>query len=220
MGSSPYFCHQTTSTRPVSRALRRIILCFQLCLCLWLSGLFWFIAKIPDQPSSDDTETDAIVALTGGSSRLEYGLKLLTEGKGSKLFISGVHDKTTAESMLRHAPPDIRLKLASFSPESIVLGHEAENTIGNAEETARWLHKEGFHSIRLVTSNYHMPRSLEEFKATIPDITIIPEPVFPEDFTLSNWWQHAESRTLMLLEYHKFMASKLRHWFVSATHHP
>lgn len=201
----------------MSQALRRFIFCFLLCACLWLGGLFWFIAQIPEQLSADDTPTDAIVALTGGSNRLEYALQLLTQGKGRKLFISGVHDTTSADSLLRHAPAGIRAQLATLPDGSIILGHEAENTIGNAEETSRWLAKEGYRSIRLVTANYHMPRSLEEFTQTLPGVTIVPEPVVPDDFQLNSWWLHNESRTLVLLEYHKFLASKLRHWLLSVT---
>lgn len=202
----------------MSRAIRKLMLSFALCLAIWLGGLFWFIAQMPQEISSDTQETDAIVALTGGSNRLEYALKLLTQAKGKKLFISGVHDTTTAQNMLSRAQSDVRDKIASLPQDAIVLGHEAENTIGNAEETARWLEKEGYNSIRLVTANYHMPRSLEEFRHTLPGIIIVPEPVFPDYFNHSRWWMNAETRNLILLEYHKFLASKLRHWFVSATH--
>jgi uncharacterized SAM-binding protein YcdF (DUF218 family) len=201
----------------VSRALNRLICSFLLCVVLWLCGLLWFILQIPAQPGRENTPTDAIVALTGGSNRLEYGLALLIEGKGKKLFISGVHDKTTTESMLSHAHSDVRSKAMQLPADAVVLGHEAENTIGNAEETQRWLNKQGYTSIRLVTANYHMPRSLEEFRNTLVGITIVPEPVFPDDFTLNQWWLHTEARKLILLEYHKLMASKLRHWLVTVT---
>jgi len=187
-------------------------------VCLWLGGLLWFIVQIPVQPSANESTTDAIVVLTGGSNRLEYGLQLLVRVKAKKLFISGVHDKSTSEAILGHTTaPEIRMKLMTLGSESIVLGHEAENTIGNADETARWLKQEGYHSIRLVTSNYHMPRSLSEFTTIMPDITIIPHPVFPDDFKLPGWWNHTESRHLILSEYHKLLASKLRHWIVIVT---
>ena len=39
---------------------------------------------------------------------------------------------------------------------------------------------EGFHSLRLVTASYHMPRSMLEFARAMPDIAIVPNPVFPE----------------------------------------
>lgn len=204
----------------MSATLQKIIFCFLLFVCLWLGGLLWFIEEIPVAQSheNDTVETDAIVVLTGGSNRLDYGLMLLAQDKGDKLFISGVHDKSTPEALLRHVTsPELRAKLAEGGSGTIVLGHEAENTIGNAEETSRWLKNENYHSIRLVTANYHMPRSLVEFRYAIPDLLIVPEPVFPDDFKLSTWWMDTESRRLVLSEYHKFLACKLRHWIVSAT---
>lgn len=199
--------------------LKRIAFCFVLLAAAWLGGLIWFVSRIPEGPSASTAATDAIVVLTGGSNRFEYGLKLLTEGKGKKLFISGVHDKSTTESILKHAvDPAIRARVVGIDTnKDIVLGRQAENTIGNAEETRRWLDKEGYKSIRLVTANYHMPRSIIEFKYALHGILIIPEPVTPDDFTLKQWWLDANSRQLVLSEYHKLLASKLRHWFVTAT---
>ncbi len=199
-------------------SIQRFIFCFLLCVCIWLCGLIWFVSQIPTAPTADKTTTDAIIALTGGGSRVEYSLRLMAEGRGKKLFISGVHDNTLPEIMQRRATGELRARLEALPQGTIVLGHEAENTIGNAEESARWVKKENVHSIRLVTANYHMPRSLEEFHRQLPDTIIIPDPVFPDDFKLSNWWEHNESRLLILLEYHKLVASKLRHWFVSVTH--
>ena len=43
-----------------------------------------------------------------------------------------------------------------------MLGREADNTHGNARETAGWMRGEGYRSLRLVTSWYHMRRSLLE----------------------------------------------------------
>src|SRR3546814_4570320 len=60
------------------------------------------------------------------------------------------------------------------------LGFEAADTAGNALETAGWLNAHGYKSIRLVTANYHMPRSLVEFSRRLPGITIVPPPVLPD----------------------------------------
>ncbi len=84
--------------------MSKIIACFLLCLALWLTGLAWFVWQIPAHIIDDNRETDAIVVLTGGSGRLEYGLELLAEGKGKKLFISGVSEGITTEQLLRQVP--------------------------------------------------------------------------------------------------------------------
>jgi uncharacterized SAM-binding protein YcdF (DUF218 family) len=39
------------------------------------------------------------------------------------------------------------------------LGREAVDTRSNAEETSRWLKKQKFKTVRLVTTDWHMPRA-------------------------------------------------------------
>ncbi|MGH9551783.1 MAG: YdcF family protein, partial [Terriglobales bacterium] len=43
------------------------------------------------------------------------------------------------------------------------LGSESVDTRSNAEEAGRWLAKHGFHSLRLITSDWHMRRARYEF---------------------------------------------------------
>ena len=58
-----------------------------------------------------------------------------------------MHENITADTLVaRNTTPDIREKI---NPNDIILGHDAENTIGNAEETTRWLKDQHFRSIRL-----------------------------------------------------------------------
>ncbi len=118
---------------------------------VWLVGFFWFAADVPDQVADTTTATDAIVVLTGGSERLDAGLSLLRLKMAKKLFVSGVYRGIDVAELLR---------LSRQKPEEleccIVLGHAADNTVGNAVETAAWMRGEGYHSLRLVTANYHM----------------------------------------------------------------
>ncbi len=197
---------------PVTRLIRRTLFSFVFFLTIWLGGLVWFMWQIPMHPSMIFPEADAIVVLTGGSGRLEHGLELLADKRGKVLFVSGVGKKATLADLMHYAQPRIRKNVENMP---VILGHDAENTIGNAKETAAWLRKEGHKTIYLVTSNYHMPRSLVEMREVAPDMNFIPASVFPDDFTITGWWQDKSSRKLILLEYHKFLASKLRHWLVS-----
>lgn len=197
---------------------RKIFWCFLFCFAVWLGGLIWFAGRVPVSPPQYLPDSDAIVVLTGGSGRLIYGLQLLAEGKGKKLFVSGVSRNMTVPVLLRQAASDAKAPLPAIDPQAIALGHQARNTIGNADETAHWLKAQGYHSILLVTSDYHMPRSLLEFQKAEPGIRITPAPVFPSDFITGNWWMDGESRTLMLLEYHKFLAASARHWLIAVMH--
>jgi len=173
----------------------------------WLAGLLWYAAIMPERIEDATTPTDAIVVLTGGTERLDTGLALLRQKMGGKLFVSGVYrgvDVTELLRLSRQKPDEVEC--------CIVLGHAADNTVGNAVETAAWMRAEGFHSLRLVTSNYHMQRSLLEFRYAMPDVAIVPHPVFPHKVMLSQWWLWPGTAHLIAAEYTKFLGAHLRHW--------
>jgi uncharacterized SAM-binding protein YcdF (DUF218 family) len=197
--------------RGVQRLLRNLLGLVLLVAVVWLIGLWRFAAAIPNDVTAPDVQTDAIVVLTGGSLRVEGGLRLLAEGKAKKLFISGVYRGVDVTELLR---------VSRQSPDSVaccvVLGHEADNTLGNARETAQWMEGEGYHSLRLVTASYHMPRSMLEFTRAMPDIEIVPNPVFPEFMQDTPWWQSRRSATLIASEYSKYLAAMVRPYVPAA----
>ncbi len=172
---------------------------------LWLFGLWRFAASLPTEVSDPDRATDAIVVLTGGSLRVESGLQLLAAGKAKKLFISGVYRGVDVTELLR---------VSRQSPDAVAccvaLGHNAADTAGNARETAEWMNAEQFHSLRLVTAAYHMPRSLLEFARAMPDIEIVPNPVFPEFLRDHPWWSSRARASVIAGEYDKFLGAQLR----------
>ena len=173
----------------------------------WLAGLVAFAEAIPDRSADDGRTTDAIVVLTGGSGRIEVGLEQLAQDRAKKLFVSGVPHGVT--------PPELP-GLATAAPDQlaccVVLGHEASNTTGNARETAAWMMSEGFRSLRLVTSNYHMPRSLLEFRRAMPGMEIVAHPVIPESVRQNDWWRWPGTTMLIVTEYSKYLLALARDW--------
>src|SRR6266403_2554791 len=83
----------------VPPALRRSAVAAASLGAIWFAGLVWF-ATVPSAEAGTEP-TDAIVVLTGGSQRLNSGIALLREGKGRKLFISGVNHNVDLEDLLR-----------------------------------------------------------------------------------------------------------------------
>ncbi len=166
----------------------------------WVGGLVWFLSLMPREEEVDATATDAIIVLTGGSQRVENGLDLLAQGKAKKLFVSGVYHSTNVQALLRAS----KLPLQSLAC-CIELGHEADNTHGNAAETAAWMRAENFRSLRLVTASYHMPRSLLEFSRAMPDVRIVPNPVFPKGRRAS-----LHGALLIVAEYMKYLFALAR----------
>lgn len=175
----------------------------------WMSGLVWFAQAIPpavpENAESADAPTDAIVVLTGGSSRVRVGLSLLAAGAGRKLLVSGVYRGVDVADLLRAAR-----QVPSALECCITLGYEADNTAGNAAEARGWINNEGFGSIRLVTANYHMPRSLLEFRRAMPGVTIVPHPVEPDNFAREAWWRQRSALALVASEYDKFLLAAMR----------
>lgn len=173
----------------------------------WAAGFFWFAVTMPNHVDDPLRPTDAIVVLTGGSERLTTGLALLAEKKAKKLLVSGVYRGVEVAELLR---------LSRRTPDEveccIVLGYTADNTLGNAAETAAWMTSEGFASLRLVTANYHMQRSLFEFRQAMPEVVVVPHPVFPDTVKQNEWWRWPGTAHLIATEYTKFLLAVARHW--------
>ena len=87
------------------------------------------------------------------------------------------------------------------------IGYAAEDTHGNAVETADWARSHHFRSLIIVTARYHMPRSLQEFGNVMPGVRLVPYPVEQGSIDLSGWWRHPRTTLLLQREYAKYLAS-------------
>ncbi|HEX8481685.1 MAG TPA: YdcF family protein [Allosphingosinicella sp.] len=129
----------------IRRAVSAIVL-------LYLLGYALFAVLLP-RPA-DDRTTDAIVVLTGGAKRIERGLALMAQGKAKRMLVSGVARTVRSEELAAQYRADERLFACCVD-----LGRESVDTRSNAEEVARWMEKHKFRSMRLVTTDWHMPRA-------------------------------------------------------------
>ncbi len=177
----------------------------------WFAGFLTYVDDVAAMHAPDIHEgmktAEAIVVLTGGSERVSTGVNLLEAGNGKKLFISGVHKNLPLDLVLKPSPINANLRACC-----IALGYQAGSTAGNANETREWIKNEGFRSARLVTANYHMPRSLLLFHAAMPDVVIVPYPVMPDNVKLHEWWEHPGTVNLLTMEYSKYLVAKLLVW--------
>ena len=171
-------------------------------ILLWLGGFAWFVASSYSMHADPASTTDAIVVVTGGRQRLEAGMELLAAGKAKKLFISGVNQHVDRDELLRTVGP-----IPENAACCIVIGHTAADTFGNARESAEWMHEEGYRSLRLVTSWYHMQRSLLEFGRAMPRVQIIPHPVYAHRVDPERWWNRHGAPLLVLGEYDKYLVT-------------
>ena len=176
-------------------------------LAAWIWGLIVFVGRIPDSVEDEVSRTDAIIVLTGGTLRLEKGFELLSAKMADKLLVSGVDKGVQMEEVLEAAgltPAELQC--------CVTLGYMAEDTGSNAIESAIWIRMNNVASVRLVTSSYHMPRSLVEFRATAPGVEIVPHPVFPLHVMVNEWWARPGTASLVMAEYNKYLLAATRHW--------
>ena len=175
-------------------------------MAIWIVGLFWFAAQVNSSPQDVTTKTDALIVLTGGTERVASALELLKQNKAEKLLISGVNKKV--DWVLLAQTVD---ELPDGLGDKVTLGHVACNTRQNALESKNWLERNRFQSARLVTASYHMPRSLSEFKNVMPEMKIIPHPIFPHTVKHDEWWKWKGTFALIISEYTKFLIVTMKH---------
>ena len=164
------------------------------------AGFVLFVSLLPATPS-EVPKADDIVVLTGGGTRLDRAEALFERGVGKRLLISGVDQATTKETLKHVIHGGARFDCCAD------LGYAAEDTRGNAQETKAWTQAHDFHSLLLVTARYHMPRSLQEFSAVMPDVTFTPYPVEQDRIDLAGWWHYPHTVLLLHREYVKYLAS-------------
>jgi uncharacterized SAM-binding protein YcdF (DUF218 family) len=87
----------------------------------------------------------------------------------------------------------------------IDMGYAAEDTSGNAMEARGWAARNGYASLIIVTSNYHMPRSLLEFERAMPGMRLVPHAVAHQNVRAEAWWAYPRTALTLGKEYVKFI---------------
>jgi len=160
-----------------------------------LIGFGSFSGRVASYDVPGNATADAIVVLTGGEGRLAAGGDLLRQGRAPLLLISGVHPSVTD----RDIESQTGLDSAAFDC-CVVLDRVASDTVGNAVETARWVTANSYQRLIIVTSDYHLPRSLLEMERAMPGVELVAYPVA----TTPPWLDPGNAR-LWLQEYAKYI---------------
>jgi uncharacterized SAM-binding protein YcdF (DUF218 family) len=175
----------------------------------YVLGFIAFAATLPGRPPGFP-RADAVVTLTGGDSRLDTAARLLEHGAAKRLLVTGVHPSITKPEIKKLAHGGGRFDCCAD------LDFAAEDTRENAVQAATWMRAHGFNSLILVTANYHMPRSLAEFHAAMPNVQLVAYPVEPEGANWRHWWRNPHTVRLLQAEYTKYLASLVLDRFISS----
>jgi uncharacterized SAM-binding protein YcdF (DUF218 family) len=168
-------------------------------------GFVLFANAVMREPAVQNEQADGIVVLTGGQTRIVEAARLLQDGRGQRLLISGVNQKTGRVSLRRLSGLDEKIFNCCVD-----LGYAALDTVGNAVETKRWAEALRYDRLIVVTASYHMPRSLAELAREMPNVQFVPHPVAPEGLRNKVWWLDAAATRLLVSEYLKFLPAAAR----------
>lgn len=195
-------------------ALRLILFALGLVAAVFIVGFGIFADHVGRLSAPDNIESaDGIVVLTGGYSRIDAAVELLKAGKGKRLLISGVNPIAGADDLRVATGGDPVLFNCCVD-----IDHAALDTIGNAEESAKWIGTHTYRSIILVTNNYHMPRSLLEMKRILPEARLQPYPVVNTPLENGAWLAKPDALRVLTTEYAKYVAALIRSVFPLRRH--
>ena len=174
----------------ISRALSLLLL-------LYAIGFVVFAFTLGKPAAANAQPTDAAVVLTGASGRIEHAIDVVRKGKAKRLLIAGADPSVTKRDLARRIPGSGALLKCCVD-----LGSESVDTRSNAEEASRWLGKHQFHSVRLITSDWHMRRARYEFRKVLKGkYDILPDAVRTEPSFLT-----------LFGEYNKYVLRRIAVW--------
>jgi uncharacterized SAM-binding protein YcdF (DUF218 family) len=168
-----------------------------LLVLLYALGFVLFAFTLGKPAVANAPATDAAVVLTGGPGRIEHAIDVLKARKAERLLVDGVDPSVTKADLARRIPGSARWLACCVD-----LGSESVDTRSNAEEAGRWLAGHQYRSLRLITSDWHMRRSLYEFHRALPKrYQILPDAVRTEPSFLT-----------LFGEYNKFLLRRIAAW--------
>lgn len=199
-----------TKTHRIYGALPRFVhLVFTaslLSLVVLATGFFLFLSEVDRLAKVPAVgKVDAIVVLTGGRARIETAVALLRDGKARRLLISGAHPESSRADIRRAVKASRQLFDCCVDIDNAAL-----DTVGNAEQASDWSRKNGFASLIVVTSDYHMPRSMMELQRKLPGAMIVPHQAQGGNSALGSLLDDPQSLAVLVPEYLKYVAAALR----------
>jgi uncharacterized SAM-binding protein YcdF (DUF218 family) len=159
---------------------------------IWALGFAIFAIALPTP--ADGMRTDAVIVLTGGPGRIQRGIARIEAGTAKRMLISGVDRRVKPHELAAEYGVPRRL-----FDRRVDLGTESFDTRTNADESGAWLRKHRYRSVRLITTDWHMPRARYELSRVVdPGVLVIADPV-----------PSTPGLTALLAEYNKYLLRRI-----------
>ena len=171
---------------------------FSLIILFLIYGFIIFLKNIEYKKVNFDNQTDGIAVLTGGKGRINLGLELFIKRKNLKLIISGVDKKVSDKSII---PNDLE------DNSNITIDKDSENTYQNAKIINKWTSKYKLQNITIITSYYHMPRSMMLMQSLMPNINFYSFPVEKKISNKTSFRENILYYFFLTEEYIKYVVS-------------
>ncbi len=151
------------------------------------------VARLDALPVSPD---EAIVVLTGDSGRIPKAFEILRRRRSPWLIISGANKKVALAELVNQQG-DSSTNIHEVW-QRVVMESRSNSTVDNAVESHQLLTERKMKRVILVTSDYHMVRTLKIFNRYAPEFQYFPFPVPSElskkfDFfsshTMTGFWK-------------------------------
>ena len=175
----------------------RLVTLISILLLAWCGFFIFFLYQIhifSTADKSDISRVEAVIVLTGGAGRIEKSLNLFSLIDARKVLISGVDKRVKLNDIIEQFHS--KEIMTNINKDSIVLGYVAQDTESNVMETNIFMQLNGYKSCVLVTSSYHLPRSMMAFEEMQSTYKIIP--YSSDDITKID-------KKLIISEFHKYM---------------
>lgn len=167
---------QESEVKPLGRAI------------VQLTPLAWVLAG-PLYAVGAPVQADAIVVLAGGAGesgiagqgheeRLARVLELYKKGYARRLLLSSGHSRAFREPELMRA-----IAISNgVAPESVFVIQDGGSTHRMIADADAWVRERKFSRILLVSSPFHMRRSLLVWRKIDPSLEVVPVPAFRSEF--------------------------------------
>ena len=151
------YVFESKGTRMYRHFLSGVIILVSLFLCYSFACAILLLDARNEGKNSQSTfvqsPPDLIVVFTGGSGRIQYAVKKAQEFRQPNVFITGVHQKNSVQSLLNPIDPQAK------ETEHIEIDYTARNTVENVVSTLKYLrNNRGHNKILVISSDYHIMR--------------------------------------------------------------